>query len=175
MYGQYKDRLYRYALYKLCNPTLAEDAVSECVLAAWKDIGKLRSSDAFGAWIFAILRNICAGQIRRLVADRDHIDQSISDGSAEVSDVPDGSDDSNAYGVSAPGASGSALTRTQQSIELAEALETLKDDEREIVLMSVISGLNSKEISEITGLAPGAVRSKLSRSLAKMRSFLEAQ
>ena len=43
LYGKYKDRLYRYALYRLNDPTEAEDAVSECVLAAWQSIGSLRS------------------------------------------------------------------------------------------------------------------------------------
>ena len=48
------------------------------------------------------------------------------------------------------------------------------EDEKEIVLLSVVSGLNSNEISVITGLTPGAVRSKLSRSYSKMREFLRS-
>jgi RNA polymerase sigma-70 factor (ECF subfamily) len=59
-----------------------------------------------------------------------------------------------------------------KAIELAEALAILKDDEREIVLLSVVAGLTSNEIAKHTLLQPGAVRSKLSRSLAKMREFL---
>ena len=58
------------------------------------------------------------------------------------------------------------------SVELGEALAQLRDEERDIVLLSVIGGLNSSEISSLTGLAAGSVRSKLSRSLAKMREFL---
>lgn len=58
------------------------------------------------------------------------------------------------------------------SVELAEALAILKEDEREIVLLSIVGGLSSTEVSSLTGLAPGSVRSKLSRSLAKMREFL---
>ena len=58
------------------------------------------------------------------------------------------------------------------SIELSEALSQLGEEERNIVLLSIIGGLNSTEISTLTGLAPGSVRSKLSRSLAKMREFL---
>ena len=58
------------------------------------------------------------------------------------------------------------------AIELAEALAQLGDDDRDIVLLSIIGGLNSTEIAALTGLAPGSVRSKLSRSLAKMREFL---
>ncbi len=159
IYNEYKDRLYRYALYKLGDPLLAEDAVSECVLAAWRSSASLRSRDAFGAWIFSILRSICAGQIRKLIADRNITDristQNINEGDAEFSDESVHS------------------SRTQNSIELAEALNELNEEERDIVLLSVVSGLNSREIAGLTGLAPGAVRSKLSRSLGKMRNYLE--
>lgn len=148
LYGMYKDNLYRYALYKLADPVLAEDAVSECVLAAWKGIRKLKSADAFGSWIFRILHNVCAGMIRTEIADRERVAKA-----------------------------GSELETTREespslSVELREALAQLSDDEQEIVLLSVISGMNSTEISSITGYAAGSVRSKLARSLAKMREFL---
>ncbi len=58
------------------------------------------------------------------------------------------------------------------SMELTEALSQLRDEERDVVLLSIIGGLSSNEIASLTGLAPGSVRSKLSRSLAKMREFL---
>jgi RNA polymerase sigma-70 factor (ECF subfamily) len=58
------------------------------------------------------------------------------------------------------------------SVELTEALSQLGEEERDIVLLSIISGFNSTEIASLTGLAPGSVRSKLSRSLAKVREFL---
>ena len=41
--------------------------------------------------------------------------------------------------------------------------------------MAVVGGLKSTEIAEITGLRPGSVRSKLSRSLARMRRYLESE
>ena len=49
----------------------------------------------------------------------------------------------------------------------------VKDDEKEIVLLSVVAGFSSKEIGKIVDMTSGAVRSKLSRSLKKMRDFLE--
>jgi RNA polymerase sigma-70 factor (ECF subfamily) len=58
-------------------------------------------------------------------------------------------------------------------LELEEALEQLTEQEREIVLMAVVGGLKSPEIAEATGLTAGSVRSKLSRSLSKMRRYLE--
>ena len=63
--------------------------------------------------------------------------------------------------------------KAENKTEVMQALNILNDEEREIVMLSVIGGLKSKEIAEIKNLTAGSVRSKLSRSLAKMRKFLE--
>lgn len=151
LYGRYKDKLYRYALYKLGDPDDAEDAVSDCVLAAWKSIGSLRSAEAFGSWIFRILSNCCASRVKAIINARENLERVYSEG---------------------PGSAGNLSVPASLSFELAEALSRLKDEERDVVLLSVIGGLNSNEVAELTGLSPGGVRSKLSRSLAKMREFL---
>lgn len=148
LYGDYKDRLYRYALYRLGDPTEAEDAVSECVLAAWQGIGRLRSEKAFGTWIFRILSNCCASRIREMIGIRENLERIHESGT------------------------GSASAPPSLSVELTEALSQLSEDERNIVLLSIIGGFSSTEIAALTDLAPGSVRSKLSRSLAKMREFL---
>lgn len=148
LYGEYKDRLYRYALYRLGDPTDAEDAVSDCVLAAWQSIGNLRSGKAFGSWIFRILSNCCASRIKELIGTRENLERIYNAGPDNITVPP------------------------SLSTELAEALAQLSDDERDIVLLSIIGGLSSTEIASMTDLAPGSVRSKLSRSLAKMREFL---
>ena len=57
--------------------------------------------------------------------------------------------------------------------ELKEALAILYEDEKDIVLLSVVAGYTSKEIAEMLGLKASTVRSKQSRALAKMRKFLE--
>lgn len=150
LYGQYKDKLYRYALYRLGDPTDAEDAVSECILAAWKSIGQLRNSKAFGSWIFRILSNCCAARLREVIAARENLERVYTEGQLSR------------------GSAGSPSAGT----ELAEALAVLSDEEREIVLLSVVAGFSSAEISGQTGIPAATVRSKLSRSLAKMREFL---
>lgn len=168
LYAQYKDRLYRYALYRLGDPDDAEDAVSECVLAAWKGIGGLRSSDAFASWIFRILSACCAKHIRAEISTRGNLERIYREAYG-------GSGKSGAYAAAGDGIPDPASDGQQPpslAVELYEALSQLSDSEREIVLMSVIGGLSSSEIAPLTGLTAGAVRSKLSRSLAKMRKFL---
>lgn len=151
LYGLYKDRLYRYAFYRLQNADDAEDAVQDCIVSAYIQIGSLKKAEAFSAWLFRILYCTCAAQIRRQEMMRknsniDDLENQLFDDSAE---------------------------NTALKTELQNALNILKDDEKEIVLLSVVAGFNSGEIGKITDMTSGAVRSKLSRSLKKMRDFLE--
>lgn len=150
LYGLYKDRLYRYAYYRLGNTYDAQDAVCDTVLSAFEQISSLKKASAFSAWIFKIHYTTCSKYITRQIDARESANLDDFKNSAKLSQEI-----------------------STLSIELNEGLNRLKDQEREIVLLSIIAGFKSKEISELTGLTDGSVRSKLSRSLAKMREFLE--
>ena len=150
LYGLYKDRLYRYAYYRLSNSRDAEDAVSDTVLIAFEEISGLRKASAFSAWIFRIHYSTCSKYVKRQIDMRDSVNIDDYDNSAKLS-----------------------TSINTLSAELNEGLNLLNDYEREVVLLSVVAGFNSREISEITGLTDGSVRCKLSRSLKKMRDFLE--
>lgn len=147
LYILYKAKLYRYAYFKLGNTFDAMEAVSNCITQAYLSIYSLKSEKAFSAWIFKILyRECCTIYSKRAI---DSQIQSI-----------DG------LNIESP-----------QSVELApelkEALSILYDDEKDIVLLSVIAGYNSKEVGSMLGIKASTVRSKLSRALAKMRKYLE--
>lgn len=59
LYGTIYKRLYRFALYTLGNTQDAEDVVSAAVMEAFENIGKLRKEDAFSAWMYRIVANMC--------------------------------------------------------------------------------------------------------------------
>ncbi len=149
LYGKYKSKLYSYAYYKLGDLSDAEDAVSDCVLSAFEQIGKLKKAEAFPSWIFRILYCSCSALIKEQInrRSRDDIEEYVN--------------------ISAP--SDMFIERE----ELKHALAILGEEERNIVLLSVVAGFNSKEIAKITGLTAVNVRQKLSRSLSKMRKELE--
>ena len=147
LYTAYKDKLYRYAYFKLGDPDDALDAVSECITQAYFGISSLKSEKAFSGWIFKILYRECCALQRQKSFDSNRLD--IYELNVEAPD---------------------AVTLAP---ELKEALSRLYDEEKDIVLLSVVAGYNSKEIARMLGLKPSTVRSKQSRALAKMRSFLE--
>lgn len=150
LYDMYKKRLYDYAYYKLGNPSDAEDVVQDCVLTAFEEIHKLKKPEAFSSWIFRILYCGCSANIKVQISQRNN------QVNIETYENILSYDNDIEF----------------EREELKQALSILKEDERTIVLLSVIAGFNSKEISKITGYSSGNVRQKLSRSLAKMKKYL---
>ena len=147
LYALYKDDLYRYAYFRLGNADDANDAVSSCVTAAYEGIYKLRAAGAFKGWIFKILYYSCG----KLIADRQQ--QHNRADVEELDRLPSQED--------------------HLSPELQEALASLGETDREIVLLGVVAGYNSKEIASMLGFNASTVRSRQARALAKMKAFLE--
>lgn len=150
LYDIHKDRLYRYAFYRLGNAEDAQDAVSDTVLSAYTDIGKLNNGNAFSGWIFRILSRKCAKYIDEQVKRRESVDIESAYNIKAEGYIPDGT-----------------LTDVQRALKL------LSEEDRELVLLSVVGGFDSRELSKLTGMKAGNVRSRLSRALAKMREALE--
>lgn len=149
VYSLYKDKLYKYAYYRLNNTQEAEDAVQDCVLCAYRQIHSLKSTKAFDSWIFKILSACCNQKLKHIINAKN----SVNLEQAELFLT----------------AENTAVEKT----ELAQALDTLSEDEKEIVLLSCVAGFKSREIASFMDMTAGSVRSKLSRSLKKMRTFLE--
>lgn len=141
-----KDKLYRYAYYKLGNRHDAEDAVSDCVVSAYEQIVNLRKPESFHSWIFKILHFSCSNYIKLQMQQRE---------TENIDNLE------------------KLQAEENNTTEIREALCQLKEEEKEIVLLAVVAGFKSKEIAKIMNMTAGSVRSKLSRSLEKMRNFLE--
>lgn len=141
----YKD-LYRFALYMLKNPTDAEDIVSDTVVSAFATIHKLRSSDAFKAWIFKILSNKCRSKLKEY-SNKNTVFDVCGDSVLTVDNCAD-----------------DVITR-QAFYELAE-------QERIIIGLHIFGGYTSKEISRALKLNENTVRSKERRALEKLAEKL---
>ncbi len=152
IYSLFSAEMYRYALYSLGSEAAAQDAVQDAALEAWKSIDRLKSEEAAKAWLFKILSRCCKHSLReKYKADFTDL-ESISELKSE-----------------------DTSGQIQLGIDLLRLLETLTKEEKDIVLLSAVSSLNSREIAKITGLPAATVRSKLSRALAKLRTKEETK
>ena len=151
LYELYYKDMYCYACYITGSETLAQDAVSDAVLSAFKQIKSLKKAEAFKGWLFKIL---CAACKRYYTENQKKKDLVYLD-------------DENG-GFTEP----ASYESIELSAELRRALDILSQEEREIVLLSVLGNYKSHEIADMLDYPSSTVRSKLKRALKKLRTAL---
>jgi RNA polymerase sigma-70 factor (ECF subfamily) len=65
-----------------------------------------------------------------------------------------------------------AFSRDQRQLRMLAALETLPDDQREVLRLRYLVGLPSKEIAKKIGKSDGATRVMISRALSRLQEML---
>ena len=150
LYELYYKEMFYYARCVTGSEALAEDAVSDAVLSAFKQIGSLKKNEAFKGWLFKILCASC----KRQYTENQH-KKTLVWLDDETGEEPSGTDDA------------------ELSIDLKSALSVLSREEREIVLLGTVEKYKSHEIADMLGCKAATVRSKHKRALKKMRDFLE--
>ena len=154
------DAAYGLARYLMRNDADADDVVQEALLRALRYFGGFRGEQASQsrAWVLAIVRNMASTWRRRHRAD---------EGAAEFdeavhSDAADGEHPA------------SELDRRDARETLAQALERLPRDLREVIVLREIEGLSYKEIGEVVDVPIGTVMSRLSRARKRLQAALAA-
>ncbi|MEG1773696.1 MAG: RNA polymerase sigma factor [Oscillospiraceae bacterium] len=151
VYNLIAPELYRVALYTLGNAQDAEDAVSETFVEAYKGIANLRDEGSFKRWMMTILSVRCKRRIGGYIKERKQIDID------EAIDLPSPSCDD----------------PSPERVSVRDALATLTEEERQIVVLATIQGYTTREVAEMLELPHGTVSSKLHRTLKKLRKILE--
>lgn len=144
--------LYKMAVYMSGDNDCAEDIVSETVLDAYKGIGKLKEIDSFDNWIIKILSAKSKRHFKKAY-------NSFSVKNPKAVNI----DDVDTY----------TRDNVDLHIDILNAMSKLKSLDRTIITLGVVEGYSSIEIGEMFNMNPNTVRSRMNRSLAKMKKELE--
>lgn len=150
--GSWIARLHSIAQMMLNDRDLAEDAVQEALVDAWRDLRGLRDPDRFGAWLHRILvRTVFreARRERRAIGLRLPIDDET---------------------LEAPATSDVAADRD----EIQRGFRHLKPEHRVVLVLHHYLGLSDDEAADALGVPAGTIKSRLNRATAAMRAALEA-
>jgi RNA polymerase sigma-70 factor (ECF subfamily) len=149
---QVSDSLYAVAYRILRDTGLAEDALQNALVLAWRRLPKLRDPDRFEAWIHRILVHACYDESQRTRSWR------------AVTVLP----------VELPGAFEDPSSIADRD-ELERAFLHLSIEQRAVFVLHHYLGLPLVEIAELLGVPAGTARSRLHYATAGLRSVLAGQ
>lgn len=150
LYGTIYKKLYQFALYTLGNAQDAEDVVSAAVIEAFENMKKLHKDEAFSAWIYRIVANMCKRKMREYYRRGEELTEENGGWDNGVWDD----------------------TR-EEYIEVRRAFQAMDEEERMIVGMHVFGGYKTREIAQILAMNENTVRSKEHRALKRMEKQLK--
>ena len=151
--GAAYQRLYGIARLTLGDPELAEDAVQEALIKAWRDLPMLREPDAWEGWLHRILIRSCITHARERGRWRARVDFLEAD-------------------AVAPGSGATLLVESRDA--LRQAFAALSLDHRAVVILHHYLDLSVDEIGAALGIPGGTVKSRLHYALRSMRATLDA-
>jgi len=105
-------------------------------------------------WLYGIARNVLRAHWRAMARPAPRIPTAVSDPWPKLDEQ---------------------LDAEARRPELKRALESLTDDEREVLLLLAWEQLSQAEIAFVLGVPPGTVRSRLHRARTAMRGQLSAE
>ena len=132
----------------------ALDASQEAFIRAWRNIRRFRGKARFYTWYSVILRNVCAGLLRRRARRR----------TVELTDRHARSD---------PRSDPVLLAETgERTRRLWQAVLELPVKHREVILMNHLQEMSYRQIAESLGLPVGTVMSRLHNARRALREKL---
>ncbi|PCI24857.1 hypothetical protein COB57_03755 [Candidatus Peregrinibacteria bacterium] len=153
LYDFYLTDIYRFIFYKVTHKELAEDLTEDTFFKAWRQINKYQKTKfPFTSWLYKIAHNTVIDHVRKENVQIDELVHEITDNRIAADKTTE------------------AFFNQQL---LQRALVALPETQREVVVLKYVNERTHKEISEITGKSEAAVRTLLSRGIARLKESIQ--
>jgi RNA polymerase sigma factor (sigma-70 family) len=129
----------------------ADDVAQDAVVKAYRHLSRYRAEQSFRPWLLAIVANEARNR-RRSYYRREALVLKVASRPVETSDDPS-----------------DTAARHERREALLNAVAKLPDRDREILAFRYFCEMSEAETAAAIGVAPGTVKSRLSRALARLR------
>jgi RNA polymerase sigma-70 factor (ECF subfamily) len=151
-YEKHVGRIYKFVYFRVAgNREKAEDLTQDIFMKAFEAFERYDPKISASAWIYTIARNhiINMAAKDRPQTDIEEVEFKVANDWEHLAE------------------------RSFDEKRLLEALERLPTQEADLVRMKYLEGWKYKEIAEILGRNPGALRVQMSRVLKKLKAILK--
>lgn len=144
IYDNYGHVIYFYALSIIKCESLAKDICQDVFIKIWNGRSKYKNNSNHKSWIMTITRNTAIDYLRRYNREVLLDEFNIVDNKDMIEEV-------------------------NEKLQIKEALESLNDEEREVVVLHIITDLTFKNIGEILNKPIGTVTWRYREAIKKLR------
>ncbi len=166
----YERRVFALVLRMLGNRAEAEDLAQEVFVQVFKAIGSFRGDSKLSTWVYRIAVNLCKNRSKYLRVRHAGEEEELE---AVADRVPLG--DARHANVGQVARPDEAVAGKQVEQIVQRAILAIEPDFRECLVLRDVEELSYEEIGEITGLAPGTVKSRIHRARAMLREIVERE
>jgi len=154
LYRRHHGRIYG-LVWRLCggSPALADDLLQEAFVKAWSKLDTFRGDSRFGTWLHRVSVNVALSDRRirvRKARFETEMDETYERTAVGATDVP-----------------------AAQQNDLEQAIASLPERARTVLLLHDVEGYRHREIAEMTGMAEGSSKAHLHRARKLVRRELE--
>lgn len=136
----------------------ANDSAQETFIKVYRSLNRFRFESAFSTWLYRIAVNTCKNRLmsqdfrrsRKTVSIDDPIQTDEGEVQIEIKDESLSPE--------------REVDAREKNELIQQAISSLPDDQKQVVILRDIEQLSYEEISQVTGLNIGTVKSKLSRA-----------
>ncbi len=153
---RHQDVAFRVAFLHTRHEADAADAAQEAFVKAYYAMPRFRADSPFRPWLLRIVANEAKNR-RRSAGRRERLALRaaiVPDAPAERSPEDD-------------------ALRTERRETLLAALAQMREKDRRVIEYRYFLDLSETEMAEVMGVAPGTVKSRLSRALGRLRPLVE--
>ncbi len=147
--------VYSYILSLTKNCHEAEDVLQETYLKIWTDASEYRPQGKPLAWVFTIARNLCYMRFRE------------QNKRAELSMAE--------FETREEGKNCEQIDQAADKAVLLRALDQLRQEDRQIVLLYAAAGMKHREVANALGLPLATELSRYNRSMKRLQQLLKFQ
>ena len=156
LYDAHVDSVYRYLLYRVREPSDAEDLCSEVFTRAFANIHRYRwQGKSFLAWLYTIARNAVTDRRRR---ERPTVEIDT------------------AFGLAEEGPTAHERAVHGEAVDaLRGAVQHLTTEQQEVLVLRFVENRSSREVAKLLGKNEGAIRALQFRALGRLRKLMREE
>lgn len=166
LYRRFSRQLYSLAYQMMGSHQEADEVLQETFIRVFKNLERLRSPEAFTAWVYQITVNLCMDHRKYRARTRARVQQvNMDEEYRPVFELATSRWVRNPQQV---------LENKELLGEITMAIEALPDQQKAVVIMHEVEGLSKKLIAETLQCSLVTVRTNLHHARKKLRKHLQS-